>query len=69
MSEKKPVLKYFYADSQGNTINNPRFYRQGERQLNRLNRKAWGEIPSWAIGENLSSNGDLTNQESPSKAT
>ncbi len=31
-------LKYFYADSKGNTIENPRFYRQVERQLNRLNR-------------------------------
>jgi len=32
-------LKYFYADSQGNIIDNPRFYRQAKRQLNRLNRK------------------------------
>jgi putative transposase len=26
---------------------------------------AWGETPSWAVGANLSSNGDLLNQESP----
>ena len=26
---------------------------------------AWGDLPSWAIGANLSSNGELTNQESP----
>jgi len=27
---------------------------------------AWGDLPSWAIGANLSSNGESTNQESPS---
>ena len=27
---------------------------------------AWGETPSWAVGENLLSNGDSVNQESPS---
>ena len=32
-------LKYFLADSQGNTEPNPRFYRKGERSLNRLNRR------------------------------
>ncbi len=32
-------LRYFYADSFGNTEANPRFYRQGERKLNRLNRQ------------------------------
>ena len=32
-------LRYFYADSFGNTEVNPRFYWQGERKLNRLNRK------------------------------
>ncbi len=32
-------LKYFYADSFGHTEENPRFYRQGERRLNRLGRK------------------------------
>jgi len=32
-------LKYFYADSNGNTEDNPRFYRQSERRLNRLNRR------------------------------
>ena len=32
-------LKYFLADSQGNTEPNPKFYRQGEQQLKRLNRK------------------------------
>ena len=31
-------LKYFYADSNGHTEANPRFYRQSERKLNRLNR-------------------------------
>ena len=32
-------IKYFLADSQGNIEPNPQFYRQGEKQLNRLNRK------------------------------
>lgn len=32
-------IKYFLADSQGNIEPNPKFYRQGEKQLNRLNRK------------------------------
>jgi putative transposase len=31
-------IKYFLADSAGNTVSNPQFYRQGERSLNRLNR-------------------------------
>ncbi|MDB9313446.1 transposase [Spirulina sp. CS-785/01] len=30
-------LKYFYADSNGHTEPNSRFYRQGEKRLNRLN--------------------------------
>ncbi|MEB3177566.1 MAG: transposase [Nostocaceae cyanobacterium] len=30
-------IKYFLADSQGNIEPNPKFYRQGQRQLNRLN--------------------------------
>jgi putative transposase len=32
-------LKYFLADSQGNIEPIPQFYRQAEKQLNRLNRK------------------------------
>ena len=32
-------LKYFYADSNGHTEPNPRFYRQGEKRLNLLNRR------------------------------
>lgn len=32
-------LKYFYADSDGNIVENPRFYRKAEEKLNRLNRK------------------------------
>ncbi|MDZ7962296.1 MAG: transposase [Aulosira sp. DedQUE10] len=32
-------IKYFLADSQGNTEPNPQFYRQGEKQLNRVNRR------------------------------
>ncbi len=32
-------IKYFLADSQGNTEPNPQFYRQGEKQLNRFNRR------------------------------
>ncbi|RCJ20256.1 transposase [Nostoc sp. ATCC 43529] len=32
-------IKYFLADSQGNIEPNPQFYRQGEKQLNQLNRK------------------------------
>ena len=31
-------LKYFYADSQGSIIENPRFYRSSEKQLNYANR-------------------------------
>lgn len=31
-------IKYFLADSQGNIEHNPQFYRQREKQLNRLNR-------------------------------
>jgi putative transposase len=31
-------IKYFLADSAGNIVSNPQFYRQGERSLNRLNR-------------------------------
>jgi hypothetical protein len=26
---------------------------------------AWGVLPSWAVGENLLSNGEVLNQESP----
>ncbi|MBH8554668.1 transposase [Nostocaceae cyanobacterium CENA357] len=32
-------IKYFLADSQGNIEPSPQFYRQGERQLNKLNRR------------------------------
>ena len=32
-------LKYFYADSNGNTINCPQYYRKAEKRLNRLNRR------------------------------
>ena len=32
-------LKYFYADSLGGIVNNPRFYRKSEGQLNRANRR------------------------------
>ncbi|MGB3534383.1 MAG: transposase [Microcoleaceae cyanobacterium] len=32
-------IKYFLADSSGNTVENPQFYRKAERQLNRANRK------------------------------
>jgi putative transposase len=32
-------IKYFLADSLGNTINNPQFYRKTEKQLNRANRR------------------------------
>ncbi len=32
-------LNYFYTDSEGNKIENPRFYRKGEKALNRLNRR------------------------------
>jgi putative transposase len=32
-------LKDFYADSTGHTEVNPRFYRQGEKRLNKLNRR------------------------------
>ena len=32
-------IKYFLADSFGNTIENPQFYRKAEKQLNRANRR------------------------------
>lgn len=32
-------LKYFYADSFGHTEENPRFYRNSEKRLNRLNKR------------------------------
>ena len=32
-------IKYFLADSNGNTVENPQFYRQAEKQLNRANRQ------------------------------
>ena len=32
-------IKYFLADSNGNTIDNPQFYRKSEKQLNRANRQ------------------------------
>ncbi|MCG5060101.1 MAG: transposase [Limnoraphis sp. WC205] len=32
-------IKYFLADSFGNTIDNPQFYRKAEKQLNRANRR------------------------------
>ena len=32
-------LKYFYADSRAGIVENPRFYRKSERQLNRANRR------------------------------
>jgi putative transposase len=32
-------LRFFYADNNGNTEENPRFYRQGEQRLNKLNRR------------------------------
>ncbi len=32
-------IKYFLADSLGNTIENPQFYRKSEKQLNRANRR------------------------------
>lgn len=31
-------LNHFYTDDKGNQIDNPRFYRKGEKALNRLNR-------------------------------
>ncbi len=32
-------IKYFLADSNGNTVENPQFYRSSEKQLNRANRQ------------------------------
>ncbi|MBR8831220.1 MAG: IS200/IS605 family transposase ISTosp1 [Chroococcopsis gigantea SAG 12.99] len=32
-------LKFFYADSNGHTEENPRFYRKNEKRLNKLNRR------------------------------
>ena len=32
-------IKYFLADSEGGIVENPKFYRKSEKQLNRANRK------------------------------
>ena len=32
-------LKYFYADSNGNTVDCPKYYRKSEKRLNKLNRR------------------------------
>ena len=32
-------LKYYYADSNGNFVENPRYYRKAEKKLSRLNRR------------------------------
>ncbi len=32
-------LNYFYTDDKGNQVENPRFYRKGEKALNRFNRR------------------------------
>ena len=32
-------LNHFYTDDKGNQIENPRFYRKGEKALNRCNRR------------------------------
>ena len=32
-------MKYFYADSDGNTVECPKYYRKSEKRLNKLNRK------------------------------
>ena len=32
-------IKYFLADSNGSTVENPQFYRQAEKRLNRANRR------------------------------
>lgn len=32
-------LRYLYADSDGNTIESPKYYRQAEKRLNKLNRR------------------------------
>ena len=32
-------LNHFYTDDKGNQVENPRFYRKGEKALNRLNRR------------------------------
>lgn len=32
-------LEYFYTDSDGNTVENPRFLRKSEKALKRLNRR------------------------------
>ncbi|WP_413168066.1 RNA-guided endonuclease InsQ/TnpB family protein [Capilliphycus salinus ALCB114379] len=41
-------IKYFLADSLGNTIENPQFYRKSEKQLNRANRRKSKKYISWA---------------------
>ena len=44
MESKKCVaidvgLKYFYSDSNSNTVECPKYYRQAEKHLNKLNRR------------------------------
>jgi putative transposase len=40
--------------------------KKGLSTLGHSGSYAWGETPSWAVGASLSSNGDSSNQESPS---
>jgi putative transposase len=39
-------IKYFLADSSGNTTENPQFYRKSEKQLNRANRQKIQKVRS-----------------------
>ncbi len=38
-------IKYFYGDSDGNFVDNPRYYRQSEPRLNKLNRRKSRKFP------------------------
>ncbi len=38
-------LQYFYGDSDGNFVDNPRYYRQSEPRLNKLNRRKSRKFP------------------------
>lgn len=44
-------LKYFYADNFGHTEENPRFYRQSEKRLNRLGRRLSRKYQNPSKGE------------------
>jgi transposase len=62
-------LKGFYTDSEGISIENPRFLRRSEKVLKRFgldSNNTWGDQTSTLVGASLSEQVRSLNQESPS---